>query len=109
MFGNTEKVLSTLKRSSAAKENIIAEKKNNFVSLFEAIDLATVQIREGVNPDPSTDDLETQRKKLYEIAEDEDPANLPDKEGYTYLGASAQENFYCKFVYDAETKKLTSI
>jgi hypothetical protein len=109
MFGPTEKVLSTLKNSSPEKEKIISAKKSGYNSIFEAIDKATKIIGEGKLIDPSTDDIATQQKKLYEISVKETPEGAEDKEGYQYLGSSAQENFYAKANYDVNTKKLLNI
>ena len=64
MFGNIEKVLGTLKNTSAGKVKPIPEKKIQYVSIFEAIDKAM----EAQVPDVTKDDLATQQKKLTEIA-----------------------------------------
>ncbi len=109
MFGNTENVLRTLKNPSSIKETQTIDKKSNYVSIFEAIDKMTVKVEEGQLIDPSKDDIATQQKKLTEMSVKEAPEDLEDKEGYNYLGSSAQENFYYKADYDMESKKLMSI
>lgn len=105
MFGNIEKVLGTLKNTSAGKVKPIPEKKIQFVSIFEAIDKAM----EAQVPDVTKDDLATQQKKLTEIAVQQPPVGAEEKEEYKYFGSSAQENFYAKTSYDPNTKKLLSI
>ena len=105
MFGNIEKVLGTLKNTSAGKVKPIPEKKIQYVSIFEAIDKAM----EAQVPDVTKDDLATQQKKLTEIAVQQPPVGAEEKEEYKYFGSSAQENFYAKTSYDPNTKKLLSI
>lgn len=109
MFGETENVLRTLKNPSSVKGTPIAENKSQYISLFEAIDRETVKVTEAQLFDPTKDDLETQQKKLTEMSVDGSPEDAEEKEGYTYFGSSAQENFYYKADFDPEAKKLISI
>lgn len=102
-----QKVLNAINSKPIVTEKAVYPKPT-YVSLFEAIDKATIGIEEGVIPEP-TDQLDEVQKKLYEMSTEEIPANAEEKADYTYLGSSASENYYAKVDADPETNEVRSI
>lgn len=107
MFGSTRKILHTLKTPLVLKENT-KQVKNNFVSIYEAVEKLTKGLKEGVVPDV-TKGLDEIQKKLYEIAVKNTPESPEEMPDYKYLGASGQDNFYAKIEQETETGKVNSI